>query len=96
MNIQERIIQLNLEHTGQTVEINELLITVISKFQLFEPCIYLSEDENWLNVAMISLENEEYSQSMSILKKEITAFGVFNKEDVNISVPQVGSEDLYQ
>jgi hypothetical protein len=45
---------------------------------------------------MISLENEEYSQSMSILKKEITAFGVFNKEDVNISVPQVGSEDLYQ
>jgi hypothetical protein len=96
MNIQERIIQLNLEHTGQTVEINELLITVISKFQLFEPCLYLSEDENWLNVAMISLENEEYSQSMSILKKEITAFGVFNKEDVNISVPQVGSEDLYQ
>jgi hypothetical protein len=96
MNIQERIIQLNLEHTGQTVEINELLITVISKFQLFEPCLYLSEDENWLNVAMISLENEEYAQSMSILKKEITAFGVFNKEDVNISVPQVGSEDLYQ
>ncbi len=96
MNIQERIIQLNLEHTGQTVEINELLITVISKFQLFEPCLYLSEDENWLNVAMISLENEEYSQSMSILKKEITAFGVFNKEDVNITVPQVGSEDLYQ
>ena len=96
MNIQERIIQLNLEHTGQTVEINELLITVISKFQLFEPCLYLSEDEDWLNVAMISLENEEYSQSMSILKKEITAFGVFNKEDVNISVPQVGSEDLYQ
>ena len=96
MNIQERIIQLNLEHTGQTVEINELLITVISKFQLFEPCLYLSEDENWLNVAMISLENEEYSQSMSILKKEITAFGVFNKEDINISVPQVGSEDLYQ
>ena len=96
MNIQGRVLQLSLEHTGQPVEINELLITVISKFQLFEPCLYLSEDENWLNVAMISLENEEYSQSMSILKKEITAFGVFNKEDVNISVPQVGSEDLYQ
>ncbi len=97
MNIQERILQLNLEHTGKTVEINDVLLTIISKYQLFEPCLYLSEDENWLNVAIISLESEEFSQSMSILKKEITAFGVFNKQDIEIAVPQVGSEeDLYQ
>ena len=97
MNIQERILQLNLEHTGKTVEINDVLLTIISKYQLFEPCLYLSEDENWLNVAIISLESEEFSQSMSILKKEITAFGVFNKHDIEIAVPQVGSEeDLYQ
>ncbi|WP_458457015.1 hypothetical protein [Methanobrevibacter sp.] len=96
MNIKERIIQLNYEHTGNTVEINELLLTLISKFQLFEPCAYLSEDENWLNVAIISIENEEVSQSMSILKKELTAFGVFNKQDIEIEIPQKGSEDLYQ
>ena len=96
MNIKERIIQLNLEHTGQTKDINDVLITIISKFQLFEPCLYLSEDDDWLNVSMISLENEDVSQSMSILKKEITAFGVFNKEDVDINVPPVGSQDLYQ
>lgn len=96
MNIKERIIQLNYEHTGNTVEINELLLTLISKFQLFEPCAYLSEDENWLNVAIISMENEEVSQSMSILKKELTAFGVFNKQDIEIEIPQKGSEDLYQ
>ncbi|WP_304090518.1 hypothetical protein, partial [Methanobrevibacter gottschalkii] len=72
------------------------LITIISKFQLFEPCLYLSEDDDWLNVSMISLENEDFSQSMSILKKEITAFGVFNKEDVDINVSPVGSQDLYQ
>ena len=96
MNIKERIIQLNLEHTGQTEDINDVLITIISKFQLFEPCLYLSEDDDWLNVSMISLENEDFSQSMSILKKEITAFGVFNKEDVDINVPPVGSQDLYQ
>lgn len=96
MNIQERIIQLNLEHTGKTVEIGDVLLTVISKFQLFEPCLYLSEDENWLNVTLISLENEEYSQSMSILKKEITAFGVFNKEDIDINFPSPESQDLYQ
>lgn len=96
MNIKERIIQLNLEHTGQTKDINDVLITIISKFQLFEPCLYLSEDDDWLNVSMISLENEDFSQSMSILKKEITAFGVFNKDDVDINVPPVGSQDLYQ
>lgn len=96
MNIKERILKLNEEHTGQSADIDDLLLTLISKFQLFEPCVYLSEDEEWLNVAMISLENNEESQSMSILKKELTAFGVFNREEMAIDIPQKGSEDLYQ
>lgn len=97
MNIQERIIQLNEEHTGKTVNISEVLLTLISKYQLFEPCVYLSEDENWLNVAIISVENEEVSQAMSILKKELTAFGIFNHHDIPIEIPQVEpTEDLYQ
>lgn len=96
MNVKERIIKLNMEHTGEEKDINELLITIISKYQLFEPCMYLSEDEEWLNVSMISVENEDISQSMSILKSEITAFGVFRKEDTNVIIPQVSAEDLYQ
>lgn len=96
MNIKERIIQLNFEHTGETADISELLLTLISKFQLFEPCVYLSEDDEWLNVAILSVENDEVSQSMSILKKELTAFGVFNREEIEIEIPQKGSEDLYQ
>lgn len=97
MNIQERILQLNYEHTGKSVAINEILMTIISKYQLFEPCLYLSEDENWLDVLIISPEGSESSQSMSILKKEITAFGVFRKHDVEIPVEQGEStEDLYQ
>lgn len=96
MNIKDRILQLNLEHTGETCDIGDVLLTLISKFQLFEPCRYLSEDDDWLNVAMVSLENEDVSQPMSILKSEITAFGVFNRDDSDISVPQKGSEDLYQ
>ncbi len=96
MNIKERILKLNEEHTGESADINDLLLTLISKFQLFEPCVYLSEDEEWLNVAIISLENNEESQSMSILKKELTAFGVFNREEMPIDIPQKGSEDLYQ
>lgn len=96
MNVKERILQLNLEHTGKTQDINELLLTLISKFQLFEPCVYLSEDDEWLNVAIMSIENDDVSQSMSILKSELTAFGVFNKEDVEFEIPQKGSDGLYQ
>lgn len=96
MNIQERILQLKYQHTGKQVNVNELLLTIVSKYQLFEPCVYMSEDENWLNVAILSVDHEDASQAMSILKKEITAFGIFNRPDVSIEIPQMGSEDLYQ
>lgn len=97
MNIKERVINLNGEHSGKEVEIEELLLTIITKFQLFEPCNYLSEDEEWLNVAIISLEDNSVSQPLSIRKSEITTFGVFNREEVEVNLnPQQGSEDLYQ
>lgn len=96
MNIQERIIQLHYEHTGNTIEINKVLLTILTQHQLFEPCAYMSEDENWLDVAIVSLE-DGFSQSMSINKKDITAFGVFRKHDVDLPVQQSEStEDLYQ
>ena len=97
MNIKERVINLNGEHSGMEVEIEDLLLTIITKFQLFEPCNYLSEDEEWLNVAIISLEDNSVSQPLSIRKSEITTFGVFNREEVEVNLnPQQGSEDLYQ
>ena len=97
MNIKERVINLNGEHSGKEVEIEELLLTIITKFQLFEPCNYLSEDEEWVNVAIISLEDNSVSQPLSIRKSEITTFGVFNREEVEVNLnPQQGSEDLYQ
>ena len=97
MNIKERVINLNGEHSGKEVEIEDLLLTIITKFQLFEPCNYLSEDEEWLNVAIISLEDNSVSQPLCIRKSEITTFGVFNREEVEVNLnPQQGSEDLYQ
>ena len=97
MNIKERVINLNGEHSGKEVEIEDLLLTIITKFQLFEPCNYLSEDEEWVNVAIISLEDNSVSQPLSIRKSEITTFGVFNREEVEVNLnPQQGSEDLYQ
>lgn len=97
MNIKDRILNLNLQHTGENADIGDLLLTIITKFQLFEPCNYLSEDDEWLNVAIISLEDNDISQALSIRKSEITTFGIFNREEVELNfAPQKGSEDLYQ
>ena len=98
MNIQDRILQLNYELTGDSVEIRQLLFTVITKYQLYEPCAYMSEDENWLNIAIISPEGKESTRAMSILKKDITAFGLVPKRDAEAPAPQAESEaeDLYQ
>lgn len=68
MNVKEKILDLNNQHTGNDVQINELLLTVMTKFQLFEPCLYLSEDNDWVNVSMVSIEDENITQAMSIKK----------------------------
>jgi len=97
MNIEERILQLNLEHANENVEINDLLLTIVTKFQLFEPCRYLSEDDEWINISLISIENNDMAQALSIRKSEITTFGIFNREEIELNLePQKGSEDLYQ
>lgn len=88
---------LNQEHAGKSADINDLLLTIITKFQLFEPCSYLSEDDEWLNVSLISIEDNSVSQALTISKSEITTFGIFNREEIELSfAPQNESEDLYQ
>lgn len=97
MNVKERILNLNQEHTDESGDINDLLLTIITKFQLFEPCRYLSEDEEWINVALISLEDNSVSQALSVKKSEITTFGIFNREDIEVNIsPQNESQELYQ
>ena len=102
MNIKEMILNLNNEYSEQlkkdsVEDIDELLLTIITKFQLFEPCKYLSENDEWINVAMISIEDPEISQAMTIKKCEITTLGIFNREEIELNLqPQKGSEDLYQ
>lgn len=97
MNVKQMIINLNKEHTGAEIDIEDALLTIITKFQLFEPCNYLSEDDDWLNVAIISIEDSSISQPLCIRKSEISTFGLFNREEIELNVsPQQGSEDLYQ
>ncbi len=96
MNVKERILELNRQHTGKNAEINELLITIITKYQLFEPCLYMAEDEEWINVSMISIEDENVSQAISVKKSEITMLGIFNREEIQLPIPNLEPEDFYQ
>lgn len=96
MNVKEKILDLNKQQTGNDVQINELLLIVMTKFQLFEPCLYLSEDDEWINVSMISIEDENIAQAMSIRKSEISMLGIFNREDIELNLPKTDSEVFYQ
>ncbi len=96
MNVKEKILDLNKQQTGNDVQINELLLIVMTKFQLFEPCLYLSEDDEWVNVSMISIEDENITQAMSIRKSEISMLGIFNREDIELNLPKTDSEVFYQ
>jgi len=97
MNIKERVLELNRLHLDEELDIDDALLTIITKFQLFEPCKYLSEDDEWLNIAIISIEDSSISQPLAVRKSEISTFGIFNREEIELNLkPQQGSEDLYQ
>ena len=97
MNIKERVLELNRLHLDEELDIDDALLTIITKFQLFEPCKYLSEDDEWLNITIISIEDSSISQPLAVRKSEISTFGIFNREEIELNLkPQHGSEDLYQ
>ena len=96
MNVEEKILDLNRQHSGEDAEIKDLLLIVMTKFQLFEPCLYLSEDDEWLNVSMVSIEDESVTQPMSIKKEEISMVGIFNREEIELNLPKTDSEVFYQ
>ena len=96
MNIKDKVAELAMQHSGEKVNMDELLLTIITRYQLFEPCRYLGEDEEWVNVAMVSIENDNVAQAMSIKKSEIVMFGIYNLEEVEITLPQSDPEVFYQ
>lgn len=96
MNIRQRTIDLKRQYDGEEISIDDVLLTIVTKFQLFEPCKYLTEDEEWINVAMMSIEDEDVAQVMSIRKSEITMFGIFNRDEIEIAIPKNETEVFYQ
>ena len=79
--------------------IQDLKLTFIFKFQLFEPCKYISEDEEWITFLIMPPDEALESQIMSLRKDEIVSFGILNEHNLaemeNV-VEEIEPESLYQ
>ena len=81
MNIKERILDMDkylVENNfvdGEGVEsVSDLLICIHTDTDVFEPCMYVNETENWIYVIDLSLG--EGGQYMDIRKKNIINWGL--------------------
>ena len=104
MNLKQRFLEMEKEFARQTSRpakenIEDLLVTFIFKFQIFEPCKYLSEDEEWVTFLIIPPDETIESQIMALKKDEIISFGIVNEnnlaENSNL-FSQIEPESLYQ
>ena len=99
MNIKDRILDMDrylVENdfvTGDRVESEkDLLICIHTDVDIFEPCMYIGESDNWVNIIDLSLG--EGGQYMDIRKNNIIGFGLYNGPDI-FTVPPDNSKTFY-
>lgn len=104
MNCKEKILDMERafakEYSREATEsIEDLSITFIFKFQVFEPCKYLYEDEEWVTFLIVPPDESVESQIMTLRKDEIVSFGILNEQNLaeyTQVIEAVEPEDLYQ
>ncbi|WP_405303910.1 hypothetical protein [Methanobrevibacter sp.] len=104
MNYKDKFLEMEKEfakHSSRepVEDIAELKLTFIFKFQIFEPCRYISEDDEWITFLILPPDDSLESQIMSLRKEEIVSFGILNEHNIaemsNV-VSEVEPESLYQ
>ncbi|MDO5859890.1 hypothetical protein [Methanobrevibacter sp.] len=104
MNIKEKILAMDKQFAKECLRdpvenIEDLSLSFIIKFQLFEPCQYVSEDDEWLTFLILPPEEILESQIMTLRKEEIISFGILNEKnlaEINNLIKQIEPESLYQ
>ena len=104
MNFKEKILEMEKafadESSRDSIEnIEDLSLTFIFKFQIFEPCRYVSEDEDWITFLIVPPDESVESQIMSLRKDEIVSFGILNEKNLaefTEIVNEIEPESLYQ
>lgn len=85
MNIKERILSMdkylvdNDYVEGDYIDsVEDLLLTIEVKDNVYSPCCYVCEDSNWATFLILSMGS---GQCMSVRKSEIICFGIYNGAD---------------
>ena len=104
MNYKEKLLEMEEQFANESSReavknVEDLSITFIFKFQIFEPCRYVSEDEEWITFLIVPPDDSIESQIMSLRKDEIVSFGILNEKnlaEISTIVNEVEPESLYQ
>lgn len=104
MNYKEKLLEMEKQFAKESSRdaaknIEDLSLTFIFKFQIFEPCRYVSEDEEWITFLIVPPDDSVESQIMSLRKDEIVSFGILNEKnlaEISTIVNEVEPESLYQ
>lgn len=104
MNFKERFLELERQFAKENQRepkenVEDLLVTFFFNYQFFEPCKYISEDDEWVTFLLVSTNEVIESQIMSLKKEHIISFGVLDEGNViEISnlLKDIEPESLYQ
>lgn len=104
MNIKEKILEMDKQFAKEfsrepAESIEDLSLTFIIKFQLFEPCKYVSEDDEWVTFFILPPDDALESQIMTIKKESIISFGILNENNIaelNNLIKEIEPDSLYQ
>lgn len=104
MNFKEKILDMERQFAKESSRdeiknIEDLSLTFIFKFQIFEPCKYVSEDEEWITFMIVPPDDSLESQIMSLRKDEIVSFGILNEKNLaefTDIINEIEPESLYQ
>ncbi len=104
MNIKERILEMDkqlaeIQESEPSQDIDDLLLAFLFKITAFEPCKYVSEDEEWITLLLLPPDDSLESQIMTLKKSEVISFGIVNEknlDELNNLTQQISSESLYQ
>ena len=104
MNFKDKILEMERQFAKESSRdavknVEDLSLTFIFKFQIFEPCRYVSEDEEWITFLIVPPDDSIESQIMSLRKDEIVSFGILNEKNLaefSEVINEIEPESLYQ
>lgn len=104
MNFKERFLEMERQFAKECnreakENVEDLLITFIFKFQIFEPCKYVSEDDEYLTFILKPGSEIFESQIMTVRKDEIVSFGILDENEmaaIDEFMKEIEPETLYQ